>query len=48
MLLVKNDPNYHEQWPRALVPYERIYGVKEPVALSRITNVKFKTCAAAR
>ena len=30
MLLIKNDPNYNEQWPRPLVPYERVYGVKEP------------------
>ena len=30
MLLIKNDPLYNEQWPRAVVPYERIYGVKEP------------------
>jgi len=26
MLLIKNDPNYNEQWPRALVPYKRVYG----------------------
>jgi hypothetical protein len=38
MLLVKNDPNYHEQWPRALVPYERIYGVKEPKTLTPLAN----------
>ncbi|HTU93557.1 MAG TPA: hypothetical protein VMF69_25985 [Gemmataceae bacterium] len=30
MLLIKNDPKYNEQWPRALVPYKRIYGVDEP------------------
>ena len=30
MLLVKNDPKYNEQWPRAVVPYRRIYGVVEP------------------
>jgi hypothetical protein len=30
MLLIKNDPKYHEQWPRALVPYRRIYGIDEP------------------
>ena len=29
-MLIKNDPSYNEQWPRALVPYERIYGLKEP------------------
>ena len=33
MRLVKNDPNYHEQWPRALVPYKRIYGIDEPARL---------------
>ncbi len=30
MLLIKNDPKYQELWPRALVPYKRIYGVDEP------------------
>ncbi|HEY7311699.1 MAG TPA: hypothetical protein VH643_20220 [Gemmataceae bacterium] len=30
MLLIKNDPNYNEQWPRPLVPYKRVYGVEEP------------------
>ncbi len=30
LLLVKNDPNYHEMMPRALVSYKRIYGVDEP------------------
>ncbi len=30
MLLIKNAPEYNEQWPRPLVPYERIYGVKAP------------------
>ncbi len=38
MRLVKNDPRYHEQWPRALVPYERIYGVKEPKNLVPLKN----------
>jgi len=38
MLLVKNDPNYNEQWPRPLVPYERIYGVKEPKRLPSLRN----------
>lgn len=33
MLLIKNDPKYNEQWPRPLVPYQRIYGVKEPAKL---------------
>jgi hypothetical protein len=38
LLLIKNDPNYNECWPRALVPYERIYGVKEPLDLTRLAN----------
>jgi hypothetical protein len=38
MLLIKNDPEYNECWPRALVPYERIYGVKEPKLLPRLAN----------
>jgi hypothetical protein len=38
MLLIKNDPKYNEQWPRPLVPYERIYGVKEPANLPRLAN----------
>lgn len=33
MLLIKNDPKYNEQWPRPLVSYERLYGVKEPKRL---------------
>ena len=38
MLLIKNDPNYNEQWPRALVPYQRIYGVDEPARLAALAN----------
>lgn len=38
MLLVKNDPKYNEQWPRALVPYQRIYGIPEPKALPSLRN----------
>jgi hypothetical protein len=38
MRLIKNDPNYNEQWPRALVPYQRIYGVAEPARLAPLTN----------
>src|SRR5262249_38340429 len=38
MRLIKNDPKYHEQWPRALVPYERIFGVKEPKNLAPLQN----------
>src|SRR5262249_43273955 len=38
MLLIKNDPNYNEQWPRAVVPYKRIYGVDEPKKLPVLAN----------
>ena len=38
LLLIKNDPEYNESWPRAAVPYEHIYGIKEPRSLDRIAN----------
>ena len=38
MRLIKNDPLYNESWPRAVVPYKRIYGVDEPTNLNRLAN----------
>jgi hypothetical protein len=38
MRLIKNDPKYNESWPRAVVPYRRIYGVDEPTLLPRLAN----------
>jgi hypothetical protein len=38
MLLIKNDPEYNESWPRAVVPYKRIAGIDEPRALARLAN----------
>ncbi|HTU18956.1 MAG TPA: hypothetical protein VMG10_12925 [Gemmataceae bacterium] len=38
MLLIKNDPNYNEMWPRPLVSYKRIYGVEEPRRLAPLAN----------
>jgi hypothetical protein len=38
MRLVKNDPAFHEQWPRAVVPYKRIYGVDEPATIPEAAN----------
>jgi hypothetical protein len=38
MLLIKNDPEYNEGWPRAVVPYQRIYGINEPKRLPRLAN----------
>jgi hypothetical protein len=40
MLLIKNDPRYNEQWPRALVPYKRIYGIDEPKRLTHLNDGK--------
>ena len=51
MLLIKNDPQYNESWPRAVVPYERIYGVNEPetIAPARQRWKAFaRTCLPAR
>ncbi len=36
--LIKNDPNYNECWPRAVVPYSQVYGIKEPHALKALAN----------
>jgi hypothetical protein len=38
LLLIKNDPQYNEQWPRALVPYQRIYGISEPKTIAPLAN----------
>ena len=38
MRLIKNDPKYNEQWPRALVPYNRIYGIDQPKQLASLKN----------
>jgi len=38
MLLIKNDPKFNEQWPRALVSYNRIHGVDEPKLLPTLAN----------
>src|SRR5207247_4339492 len=38
MLLIKNDPNYNESWPRALVSYQRVHGIAEPKRLAPLAN----------
>ena len=35
---LKNDPNYNEAWPRAVVPYADVHGVPEPAALPWLPN----------
>jgi len=38
MYLIKNDPNFNASWPRAVVPYQRIYGVEQPARLPPWAN----------
>lgn len=38
LVLIKNDPAYNEAWPRALVPYQAVYGVAEPDELPWLPN----------
>ncbi len=38
LVLIKNDPNYNEAWPRAVVAYSDIYGVAEPAELPWLPN----------
>jgi hypothetical protein len=40
MLLVKNDPKYQELWPRALVPYRRLFGIDAPPVLTHRNDGK--------
>jgi hypothetical protein len=36
--LIKNDPLYNEQWPRAVVPYSAVHGVAQPAELPWLPN----------
>jgi hypothetical protein len=38
LLMIKNDPRYNEQWPRALVSYRRIYGIDLPKRIKSLAN----------
>jgi hypothetical protein len=38
LVLIKNDPAYNEQWPRALVPYRAIYGIPQPYDFPWLPN----------
>ncbi|MEK6237925.1 MAG: hypothetical protein N2C14_24705, partial [Planctomycetales bacterium] len=38
MRLIKNDPKYNEQFPRAVVPYERVHGVQQPDVIDPLAN----------
>ena len=38
LVLIKNDPNYNEAWPRAVVTWKAIHGSGEPVKLPWLPN----------
>lgn len=38
LVLIKNDPNYNEAWPRAVVPWKAIHGTAEPAQLPWLPN----------
>lgn len=38
MRLIKNDPNYNEQFPRAVVSYQRIHGIAQPQVIPPLAN----------
>ncbi|BCX03619.1 MAG: hypothetical protein KatS3mg053_1557 [Candidatus Roseilinea sp.] len=38
LVLLKNDPNYNEVWPRAVVPYSAIYGAPQPAQIPWLPN----------
>ncbi len=30
LVMLKNDPDYNEMWPRPVIPYQRIHGIERP------------------
>ncbi|MBL4661329.1 MAG: hypothetical protein JKY19_13310 [Alcanivoracaceae bacterium] len=38
LILIKNDPNYNEAWPRAVVTWKSIHGSNEPAKKSWLPN----------
>ena len=38
LVLIKNDPNFNEAWPRAVVPWSAIHGTTEPATKSWLPN----------
>ena len=38
LALIRNDPNFNEMWPRAVVPYQQIHGVAAPATLPELAN----------
>ena len=38
LILLKNDPEYNEAWPRAVVSYEAVHGTPEPAEIPWLPN----------
>ncbi len=38
MYCIKTDPDYNAQFPRAVVPYQRLYGISEPKTIAPVKN----------
>jgi len=38
LIVIKNDPNYNEAWPRAVVPWQAIHGSPEPIEKEWLPN----------
>lgn len=38
LVLIKNDPNWNEAWPRAVVPWSAVHGTAEPQKLPWLPN----------
>ncbi len=38
LIEIKNDPLFHEAWPRAVVPYRAVHGVDEPEEIAWLPN----------
>jgi hypothetical protein len=38
LVLIKNDPQYNEMWPRPVVTYKMLYGVDQPATLPWLPN----------
>src|SRR5207244_1400782 len=38
LVLIKNDPNYNEAWPRAVVTWKAVHGTDEPVKFPWLPN----------
>ncbi len=38
LILIKNDPEYNEMWPKPIVPYSAIYGIEKPARKEWLPN----------